>query len=379
MRTLIDTQGFLALSSFLNYQLSGEPVNWRGILDLIVGKKLEPSFEEILIDAFIFLDEIYSGQKRRLGPLAILHPLRATSLLSKTQSHPTVIGLLTCLFHDKDEDIDSEAFDDSARERLEGGYQVFLKKLGKDLADSLNHQVSYLTRAKNQKYYIYLGKLLKQAEGMPGLAAIKLADRLDNTLDLRIDIHDPTNDIDCYQIIFDALYASSYRGLRTRQPHPIARKIDGAMRLYQLYKNAVFLSLLRAEKINLDNAGQILFYSLATSSIKEAQSILVHIFAYHLSDPVKQRDLLRNVLAYSESGGLDIINEGENHRLDGLFKKHFEYGSREEKKKGLAELYEDKKLMGMATVAFVAIFANFINDPNFTIRGITSTGITPQS
>lgn len=379
MRTLIDTQGFLALSSFLNYQLSGEPVNWRGILDLIVGRKLEPFFEEILIDAFIFLDEIYSGQKRRLGPLAILHPLRATSLLSKTQSHPTVIGLLTCLFHDKDEDIDSEAFDASARERLEGGYQIFLKKLGEDLADSLNHQVSSLTRTKKQNYHIYLGQLLKEAEKVPELAAIKLADRLDNTLDLRIDIHDPTNDIDCYQIIFDALYASSYKGLKTIQPHPIARKINGAMRLYQLYKNAVFLSLLRAEKTKLDHAGQILFYSLATSSIKEAQSILVHLFAYHLNDPAEQRDLLRNVLAYSDSGGLEIINEGEDHRLDGLFKKHFEYDSRKEKKKRLEEFYQDKTLMGMATVAFIAIFANFINDPNFTIKGITSTGIIPQS
>ena len=36
-------------------------------------------------DALDYLGHAYGGQKRRLGPLAVLHPIRSAALLAKAQ------------------------------------------------------------------------------------------------------------------------------------------------------------------------------------------------------------------------------------------------------------------------------------------------------
>ena len=48
------------------------------------------------------------------------------------------------------------------------------------------------------------------------------------------------------------------------------------------------------------------------------------------------------------------------------------------KKRRLAELYEDKRLMGLVAVTFLIVFANFINSKDFVIKGISAAGIIPQ-
>lgn len=375
---VIDIQEFLALSSFLNYQLSGEPVNWRGILNLMVDDRLDQIDEEYLLEALYYLVEAYGEQKRRLGPLAILHPLRSVALLAKAQADISTLDLVTTLFHDKNEDITRERYDAATWDRLVDIYQGFQKRVGIDFSQVLNDRIGFLTKGDGQKYYDYLGKLLAVVKFSPELAAIKLADRLDNTMDLRVDLHDFTEEHHFYQILFDILYVNSYQGLNLKKPHPINRKINGAMRLYQLYKNAVFSSLLRAEKIELNKVGQRLFFSLAMASIREAQTILLHIFAYHLQDPQEQRRLLMEVISYAQEGGFGFIREKSDHLLDGLFKNYFEHDSKEKKENSLANLYVDKKLMGGAALSFIIIFANFINDENFTIKGISKAGITIQ-
>ncbi len=379
MQSLINTQKFLALSSFLNYQLSGVPINWRGILTLMVGEKLQLVSEDLLVDTLCYLDEAYGQQKRRLGPLAILHPIRAASLLSMAEEFPTTLDLLTTLLHDRDEDIIEDGYSPAAWQHLESTYEQLLGDIGSNAGLSLKERIHYLTRKKGITYHEYLGQLIKKSAEMPELIRVKLADRLDNTLDLRIDLHDETSGSGCYRVIFDALFVNTYKGLKTKQPHPIARKINGAMRLYQLYKNAGFLSLIRSAKIDLDKPSQRLFEALATAGISEAQNIMLHIFSYHLTDPMEQKKLLQEVMTYAQEGGLQYVNVGERRRLDGLFKKHFEYRNKNTGKKNLDILYEDKQLMGQAAVAFIAIFASFINDPEFTIRGISADGITPQA
>ncbi len=237
----------------------------------------------------------------------------------------------------------------------------------------------YLTKLPGEKYYIYLDRLFDQAKKVPVLAAIKMADRLDNTLDLRIDLHDFTDNSRCYQIIFDILFVSSYTGFKSGQPHPISRKINGAMRLYQLYKNAVFLSLLRHKKVELSPVASKLFSSLVIASIREAQTILMHIFAFHMKELEEQRNLLMDVMRYSHDGGFEQISSGKGqHTLDGLFKTRFEFQDKESKQNGLASLYADKRLMGQTALGFIIIFANFIKDPRFAIKGISVDGIIPQ-
>ncbi|RJX35417.1 MAG: hypothetical protein C4531_02040 [Desulfurivibrio sp.] len=380
MKPLIDTQEFLSLSSFLNYQLAGEPVNWQGILNLVVGN--QPAYtrvsENFLLEALEYLGEAYGNQKRWLGPLAILHPIRASALLAKAQEKPSTLDLLTALLHDKEEDLIAERYSPESWSRLDTRYRLLLEKIDSQTNWLLNERIAFLAKPKGQKYTEYLGRLLNQARLTPELAVIKLADRLDNTLDLRIDLQDFTDRARAFQVIFDILFVNSYAGLHLSQHHPSASKINGAMRLFQLYKNVVFLSMLRAEQLPLGEAAQKLFYSLAVASIREAQTIMLHIFAYHLTSPADQRALLLEAMAYSHRGGCDAIRAEGQSVLDGIFRRHFVYDNKEMKKKGLDSLYRDKRLMALVAVTFLIIFANFINSEEYAIKGISAAGIIPQ-
>jgi hypothetical protein len=374
---LINTQEFLALSAFLNYQLSAEPVSWRGILNLMAGNKSELLSKDLLVRAFSFLGEAYAGQKRRLGPVAVLHPIRAAALLTRAEEEPSTFDLLTTLFHDKDEDLTRDRYSAATWQHLEDAFRMLTSDLGEN-AGFLAQRLSSLTRDESESYHQYLGRLIREAVSQPALIKIKLADRLDNTLDLRVDLSDYTDTIDYYRIVFEALFVQTYHGLQLSMPHPPGRKINGAMRLYQLYKNAVFLSVLRDVRVELDSAARKLFSSLALASIAEAQSTMLHLFAYHLQDTQEQQDLLKSVMAYSAAGGLQHINIGDGHQLDGLFKRRFDRENKNERQQSLEELYRDKRLMAETAVAFIIIFTNFLNDPEFTIRGISAAGISPQ-
>ena len=378
MKPIIDTQQFLALSSFLNYQLAGEPINWQGLMNLLVDKPLDEVSKNFLMEVLAYLVEAYGRQKRRLGPLAILHPLRTASLLAKAQDKPNTLDLLSALLHDKNEDLTTDRYSTEAWHRQEKRYGELLEKIDSQANWFLNERIAYLAKARGQKYTAYLGRLLEQTKRTPELAAIKLADRLDNTLDLRIDLQDFTDRPRTFQVIFDILYVNSYQGLHIEQPHPTARKINGAMRLFQLYKNAVFLSMLRDAEIPLDQTADRLFYSLAVVSIREAQTTMLHIFAYHLTSPREQRAILLEAMEYSQGGGFECIREEGPSVLDGLFRRYFVHDSPEMKKRCLAELYEDKRLMGLVAVTFLIVFANFINSKDFVIKGISAAGIIPQ-
>jgi hypothetical protein len=378
MKPIIDTQDFLALSAFINYQFAGEPINWQGILNLLVGKPLDQISENFLLEALQYLGEAYGQQKRRLGPLAILHPIRAAALLAKAQDKPKTLDLLSALLHDKDEDITADRYSTQDWCRLEKKYTQLLDKIDSQANWFLNERIAFLAKTRGQKYTEYLGRLLGQARTTPELAAIKLADRLDNTLDLRIDLQDFTDRPRTFQVIFDLLFVNSYHGLHFPQPHPIARKINGAMRLFQLYKNAVFLSMLRDEKVPLSKAAKRLFNSLAIVSIREAQTTMLHIFAYHLTAPDEQRAILLEAMEYSHTGGFECIREQGPSVLDGLFRNYFVHDDPEMKKKRLAALYQDKRLMGLVAVTFLIVFANFINSDDFVIKGISAAGIIPQ-
>lgn len=380
MKPLIDTQEFLSLSSYINYQLSGEPVNWPGVLNRLIGdpRGVDPLSQGLLMEILEYLDEAYGRQKRRLGPLAILHPIRTSALLTKALGRPSTLNLLTALLHDKEEDLTPDKYSPEAWRRLNEKYHHLLEKIDSNANWFLNERIAYLAKPKGQQYTTYLGRLLDQAKTTPELAIVKLADRLDNTLDLRIDLQDYTDRPRCFQVIFDILFVNSYKGLQLSQPHPTTGKINGAMRLFQLYKNAVFLSMLRDAEIPLEEAGQKLFYSLAVASIREAQTIMLHIFAYHVTSPPDQRAMLLEAMHYSHARGFESITEQGPSVLDGLFRKYFVYDSPEKKKQGLRDLYQDKKLMGLVAVSFIIVFANFINDDHFTINGISADGIIPQ-
>ncbi len=380
MQPIITTHDFFSLSSYLNYQLSGSPINWRAILTLMHTDSLRQTDAELIIETLVYLGDAYRQEKRVLGPFAVLHPIRAASLLSRSSESTTTLDLLTTLLHDKNEDITDNKYSREDWQKLEDMYQKLIIKIDSIENWYLNERIHFLTRERNEPYYEYLGSLIAQAKATPELIRVKLADRLDNTMDLRMDLYEDISSVNSYQVIFEALFTDTYSGSAMISPsHHTERKINGAVRLYELFKNTVFLSLLRSEGIEMDEASQRLFESLAIASINEAHNIMLHIFAYHMREPQQQKAILMDVMVYCNMGGIRSINVGGNHLLDGFFKNYFDYENKEQLKIKLSELYGHKKLMAEAAVAFAAIFTNFLNDPDFWIYGISGEGIKPKT
>lgn len=371
MESIITTYDFFTLSSFLNYQLSGTPVNWRAVLSLMNFEGLSPRDEDHVLSALTYVSEAYGQQKRRLGPFAVLHPIRTAAILSRASNTPLILDLLTTLLHDRNEDITEGKYSKGDWERLEDMFHLLIEKIDSTENWFLNERIHFLTRKENETYRQYLKRLIIQSIKTPELIRVKLADRLDNTLDLRMDFHEDTSGAECYKLIFDALFADTYKGPDVKNIHHVGGKINGAMRLYTLFKNEVFLSYLRSGNRELDEPSKKLFSSLASASINEAQNILLHLFKFHMRDPQKQRELLLNVMNYCTTGCLQDSIACSGYRIDGLFKSTFDIEDKDQLKDKLYELYSNKELMAEASVVFAAVFTNFLNDENFSIGSIT--------
>ena len=370
MQPLITTHDFFSLSSFLNYQLSGLPINWRAVLSLMKFEGLQPRDEDHVLSALAYVVEAYGQQKRRLGPFAVLHPIRTAAILARASNTPSILDLLTTLLHDKNEDITEDKYSADDWGRLEGRYHLLIEKIDSRENWFLNERIHFLTRQKNETYRQYLKRLIRQSIQTPELIRVKLADRLDNTLDLRMDLHEDTSGAECYKLIFDALFADTYKGPDIQNLHHVGGKINGAMRLYALFKNAVFLSSLRSGNCELDEPSGKLFSSLASASINEAQNILLHIFKFHMRDPHRQRELLINIMNYCNTGCLQDSMSCSGYRIDGLFKSTFDIEDKDQLQKKMYELYSNKELMAEASVVFAAVFTNFLIDRDFSIGSI---------
>jgi hypothetical protein len=381
MRTIINSHQFLSLSASINYQLSASPINWRAVLALAVGNRLDEQDNDTVLDALAYLGEAYGQTKRRLGPFAIIHPIRAMALLGRAMDRLTMLDLLTILFHDKHEDITPDRYPVDAWKLMEAHYAALIRRLDHQDEWFLNERLEILAIQPGEKYYNYLGRMLERARQTPELVRIKLADRLDNTLDLRMDLYSDKADIECYEMIFALLFTETRAHPGLRPPHPVQGKINGARRLYQLFKNAVFLSLLRDAGLDrVDAASERLFATIARTSLSEAQRILQHLFMYHLQEMKDQRAILMDVMAYCQGGAIRRVTPtSEAHRLDGLFKYRFDHEDKETRNRSLDALYKDKPLMAEAALAFMALFSSFLMDPDFRIGGIDAAGIHPDS
>lgn len=377
---------FFKLSAALNYQLSvSNDFDWN-ILRIIIGDvKLSRDQQNIMLDALSYLNHAYKGQHRRMGPLSVLHPLRATAILSRTVEKVNMLDLLTELLHDIHEDIRAANFPEDKYgkdyyQHLEAEFNQFLYRNDPNDNWYLMERLDLLTRKGGESYFTYIGRLMNRARQTPELVRVKLADRLDNTLDLHSEFYDPIEHIDFFAALFNILYIKNYQPPEPEVQHPIRHPLYGAYRLYQLFKNAVLASIIRRKQsMHHDPAAQPLFEQLVRASMEEAQRVILHIFDYHLRDVDQQRTLLTDTMHYCQEGGtLEVTKPGARSRLDGLFMNYFEYGSVEEHKQKLDLLYKDKPLMIQTALAFVTIFKNFLLDPNYCIEGIHENGFHPR-
>ncbi len=187
MKPVMTSRAFLHLSAMLQYRLSGSPVDWKSIADCIFSNRKDGVAEGPVIDTLIFLDQAMGREKRRLGPLAILHPIRTAALYWHADDKPQLLNVLTALLHDKDEDIIQERHRKNWQDLL-CSYEEFLMRINARERWLLNERIHLLARTGNETYTEYIGRLVDKSDDIPELLVIKLADRLDNTFDLRLDI-----------------------------------------------------------------------------------------------------------------------------------------------------------------------------------------------
>jgi len=384
---LYDLTEFLKLSSVLNYNLSAASLNRYNVMMYIIGGKTldrsaskDKQKKNLLMDALGYLFSAYHQKRRHLGPMAVLHPLRATALFARNQDRLNLIGLLSVLFHDIMEDINPYDFDTNQWMDMEGRLYSLLERMGDEDESKLLENIISLTRIETESYYQYIGRLLESAGRSPQLVQVKLADRLDNTLDMRIDLEDPLAGVDFFQNIFQLMFVNNYRGYIPANDHPPTSALNGARRLYQLFKNTVLLSMIRQHKsIGYDRALRILFEAVCDAGLKEAQRTLMHLIGYHIKDPHDQRNLLLETMNYCFSGRIDLVTKPDRDQLlDGLFSTYFAHNSKKVLHQQLDILYQNKPLMIQASIAFVVIFLHFLNDSKYYIHGISAEGIEPR-
>jgi len=381
---LFDLTEFYKLSSALNYNLSAASLNRYTVLMYIIGNKRLVADETndreqkaILMEGLGYLFSAYSDKRRRLGPMAVLHPLRAAAIFTRFLDDLSLVNLLSLLFHDILEDVKPGQFDVRKWKAMEGQLYSLMQRMDPADETKLMRNLLCLTRTPRESYYQYIGRLLDNAQSSPELVAVKLADRLDNTLDMRIDLEDALARIDFFETIFQILFVTNYTGYQPMMDHAPTTAINGARRLYQLFKNAVLLSLIRQ---HTPPAGQravkILFDAVSEASLKEAQRTLIHLISYHVKDLKDQRSLLLEAMQYCYSGRSDLVTKPDGSQLlDGLFSTYFRYKSGKERNKHLDILYQNKPLMLQASVAFLVIFLSFLNDEKYYIQGISASGI----
>lgn len=384
---LDDSAEFLKLSSVLNYNLSAASLNRYNVLMLIINRKRlhaddikDRESKGIVMEALNFLFSAYSHKRRRLGPMAVLHPLRTAALLARSLDNLNLIDLLTALFHDILEDIKPVDFEHQKWKDMELQLYSLLGNIDHKDEWNLMNRLVCLTRLKEESYYQYIGRLLDHSYESYNLVQAKLADRLDNTLDMRIELQDPLEGIDVFENIFQLMFVKNYRGYVPEMGHPPTSALNGARRLYQLFKNSVLLSLIR-QKISIteDRTSQKLFNAVCKASLKEAQRTFTHLIAYHLKDEESQRTLLLETMDYCYSGRTDIITKpATDQLLDGLFSSYFAFTSDEIRNQKLDILYQNKPLMIQASIAFIVIFLSFLNDSQYYVEGISAEGVDPK-
>lgn len=383
---LFDLTEFFKLSSALNYNLSATSLNRYNVLMYITdNKRLDEDDAKdrerkgIVMEALDYLYSAYRQKRRRLGPMAVLHPLRTTALFSSTRTSLDLVELLTLLFHDILEDVKPGQFNVQEWKAMEEQFYGLFERLGLESESRLTQNMLHLTRRDNESYYQYVARLVENSRNSPEIVEIKLADRLDNTLDLRIDLEDPLARIDFFENIFQIMFVNNYKGYVPLREHSPATAINGAKRLYQLFKNAVLLSLIRRYAPDTAPRSQkLLFDAVSEAGLNEAQRTLIHLISYHVKDLPTQRGLILEAMQYCYSGRSNMVTKPDGSQLlDGLFSTYFGHKSSRQRRQQLDILYQNKNLMLEAAMAFLVIFLSFLNDETYYIRGISAEGIEP--
>jgi hypothetical protein len=378
-RELLTVEEFLEMSAKINYQLSAHTLNKPALMALVLGPaRFEPMEWDLLLGTIDVLQAGYGEDRRRLGTPEIIHPLRTAAILARTMSRPSVVEVGAALLHDKEEDLTSEALDKDRYDGMLVAYDRLIKQMSAGQQEQIELLVRGLSARPYDTYHEYLVSLLKQAPEMPELLHIKLADRLDNTFDIHLQ-HPGVTRYNFFRAVFDILFMPVFRGVQMGHFHFMPDVKEGVMLLSQLFKDTFFLALLRATGMDtLDDTTRRLFIGLAVAGIREAQWLALEVFNTSITDVNRQRELLMSVMQYCRDGGAGAVRTKEaGGELDGMLLESFIASQEGQQKQMLTRLFDDHELLAKLVLAFIVVFASFINDPTYTIQGIQTDGMQP--
>ncbi|GBE30165.1 hypothetical protein BMS3Bbin04_01191 [bacterium BMS3Bbin04] len=155
--------------------------------------------------------------------------------------------------------------------------------------------------------------------------------------------------------------------------------MEGALLLSQLFKNALFLSLMRiTDRCNMDDTTSDLFDAIAVASIREAQWLTLELIATHdQSEMPKLRKQFLETMEYCYHGGATQVHQADDQSkgLAGFFIERFATARGDDRRKAMLDLYNDREYLTRVIVTFIAVFSAFLNDPDFSIEGIDRDGV----
>jgi hypothetical protein len=370
----LTVEGFLRLSADINLQLQARHLSRPALLRLVLGHA-EVKHQAPLLEAITYLRDGYGDRRRKNGPLAILHPLRTAALLSHTMEQPTILDLLSALLHDKEEDLRVEDVGAQEFGRLQHAFETMRQKIDQDQQWFLGERMAILARRPGQSYYAYLGQIVGKARQMVDLLHTKLADRLDNTFDIAVQGRGP-QERGFFEAAFGVLFLPQYE-FRAPEFELPPDEETCVLLLSQLFKNAVFMSVLRMEQLDdLDDTTTALFTALAEVSRAQAQWVAMEVFHTFIRDPAARHQVFDDTMAYCQSGGIGAVTSRERGgSLDGTLLDRFAVADDHVRKQHLAAIYRDRGLLARLMVLFVAIFTCFLADSGYYIRGIDPNGL----
>jgi hypothetical protein len=377
---LSDLGEFRRLSAALSYMLTAATGSAQRLLDMILGdRRLPPADEEELLELIDYVMSAWTGLRRRLGPPAALHPLRAAALMIKALPEVRKIDVAVVLLHDKLEDINPEMRSGADWAGLEERF-ARLRSRFCPAGEGLDQHLRALSRFDRQESYCaYLGRLIEAGLAHPEITRAKLADRLDNTLDFSIEFRDPLDNVDFFEQVFECLFVRGWTAPFTGGARGAASPMDLTWRLYSLYKNVVLLSLLRkARAAQGDEATATLMAGVIDASHKEARRISVELITGHAGIVTGGRDLLRDVMDYCRSGAAFRVTSSRSAQsLDGLLVDTFDTPIPEVRLERLKTFAGDVTTLFKGAVTFLAIFSAFKTDETYFVEGIAPDGVHP--
>ncbi len=370
----LSVEGHLTLSATINWHLSARKIDLRALLRVILGPA-KVTDQEPLLEALNYLHQAYGDRRRKNGPAAVLHCLRIAAVLARVMPAPTTLDLLGALLHDKEEDLTREELGDAEWSRLQAEFARVLEKIDSNHRWFLGERIALLWRQSSQSYYDYLGVVLSKVRTMPDLLRCKLADRLDNTMDIAVQ-RIPTDQDVFFELAFRMMFLPAY------QPVPaegtVFPDVEASVLLVsQLFKNVVLMSMLREQHLDrLDDTTARLFRALAATSSEQAQWAVANLLASPALDWQARRNLLREMMDYCASGGMNAIHsKDKGGLLDGSFLEHFAHPDDKIRKRQIELLYGNQPLFIRLLVLYIGMFSSFLADPQYYLRGIDHTGL----